>query len=222
MLLLTPSQNHEWRSPQGAGTLSFADEQHPDSRKENATHGQGYRTGRTRVKLHGRDDGPERPAHSLPGRGDRCRGARLPLPETPSAEPPQPEKANLKTPAATPARPSRWAVLLARIFEVSPLVCPSCQRPLTFIAFLTDPEPIAQILAQISEPTSPPPLHPARGPPETELGIAHVGGKTQDEVAQESFPDDLNQSPAFDPSEPEPIPDHASRGARDFDQSWEA
>ena len=70
--------------------------------------------------------------------------------------------------------------------------------------------------AHIGEPTSAPPLHPARGPPQTELGIAHAGGKTQDEAAQESFPDDLNQSPAFDPSEPEPIPED------DFDQSWEA
>ena len=63
-------------------------------------------------------------------------GPRLPLPETPSAQPPQPEKANPKTPAAPPARPSRWAVLLARIYEVFPLICPSCQTPLTFIAFL--------------------------------------------------------------------------------------
>ena len=37
-----------------------------------------------------------------------------------------------------------------------------------------------------------------------------------DEVAQESFPDDLDQSPAFDPTEPEPIPED------DFDQSWDA
>jgi len=36
------------------------------------------------------------------------------------------------------------------------------------------------------------------------------------EVVQESFPDDLDQSPEFDPTEPEPIPeDH-------FDQSWDA
>jgi hypothetical protein len=41
-------------------------------------------------------------------------------------------------------------------------------------------------------------------------------GGQADEVAQESFPDDLDQSPAFDPTEPEPIPeDH-------FDQSWDA
>jgi hypothetical protein len=36
------------------------------------------------------------------------------------------------------------------------------------------------------------------------------------ELAQESLPDDLSQSPAFDPIEPEPIPED------DFDQSREA
>ena len=41
-----------------------------------------------------------------------------------------------------------------------------------------------------------------------------------EEAARESFPDDLDQSSEFDPADPEPIPDHASRGARDFDQSW--
>ena len=37
-----------------------------------------------------------------------------------------------------------------------------------------------------------------------------------DEVAQESFPDDLDQSSELDPTESEPIPED------DFDQSWEA
>jgi len=31
--------------------------------------------------------------------------------------------------------------------------------------------------------------------------------------------DNLDQSPEFDPADPEPIPDHTSRGARDFDQT---
>jgi hypothetical protein len=100
--------------------------------------------------------------------------------------------------------------------EVFPLVCPTCQAPLTFIAILTDPEPITQILVYIGEPTSPPPIHPAHGPPQTELGIRHLGGETHNEVAQDSSPDDLDQSSAFDPAEPEPIPDD------DFDQSWGA
>jgi len=131
-------------------------------------------------------------------------------PEVPS---PQPERANRKAPDTTPSRPSRWAALLARIYEVFPLVCPTCQTPLTFIAFLTDPEPITQILVHIGEPTSPLLLHPARGPPQTEFAMG-PDGRQAEEVAQESFPDDLDQSSAFDPTEPEPIPDD------DFDQSW--
>jgi hypothetical protein len=94
-----------------------------------------------------------------------------------------------------------------------PQVCPTCQTPLTFIAFLTDPEPITQILAHIGEPTSPPLLHPARGPPQTELAMDLSGGE-QGEAAQESFPDDLEQSPEFDPAEPEPVPEDS------FDQSF--
>ena len=39
-----------------------------------------------------------------------------------------------------------------------------------------------------------------------------TGGETE-EVAQEFFPDDLDQSPEFDPTDPEPIPED------DFDQS---
>ena len=81
---------------------------------------------------------------------------------------------------------------------------------------MTDPEPIIQILAHIGEPSSPPLLHPARGPPQTELDMGSGQPEHQpehDEVAQEFLPDDLDQSPDFDPAEPEPIPED------DFDQS---
>ena len=91
----------------------------------------------------------------------------LPVSTSPTAPAPQAEGAKRHTPDTTPFRPSRWAALLARIYEVFPLICPTCQAPLTFIAFLTDPESITQILAHIGEPTSPPLLHPARGPPQT-------------------------------------------------------
>jgi hypothetical protein len=42
------------------------------------------------------------------------------------------------------------------------------------------------------------------------------GQPEHDEVAQESFPDDLDESPGFDPGEPEPIP------GDDLDQTWGA
>ena len=114
-----------------------------------------------------------------------------------------------------PLRLSKWAALLARIYEVFPLTCPSCHTPLTFIAFLTDPEPIGQILAYIGEPTSPPLLHPARGPPQTVFHLG-LGGPEREEAPQGSSPNDLDQTPEFDPAEPEPFPDD------DFDQSWDA
>ena len=41
-------------------------------------------------------------------------------------------------------------------------------------------------------------------------------GGEADEAAQEFFPDDLDQTTPFDPTEPEPIPED------DFDQSWGA
>ena len=158
-----------------------------------------------------------RPLVTARGREDNALAAELPspglpLPSTPTVSaptskagtpPPQP-------PDTTPSRPSRWAALLAGIYEVFLLICPTCQTPLTFIAVLNDPEPITKMLAHIGEPTSPPLTHPARGPPQTDLDIRHIGGETQDEAAQESFPDDLDQTPQFDPAEPEPIPEDDS------------
>jgi hypothetical protein len=131
--------------------------------------------------------------------------------EVPSPTP-EAQLPTAETPDIPPSRPSRWAALLARIYEVFPLICPTCQTPLTFIAFITEPEPITRILAHIGEPTSPPLIHPARGPPQTELAMRPGGGQAV-EAARESFPDDLDQSSEFDPVEPEPIPED------DFDQS---
>jgi len=164
---------------------------------------------------------PLRPLVTARAREDNALAAEapeppLPPPTPPTAPAPLPEGAEARTPDTTPSRPSRWAALLARIYEVFPLICPTCQEPLTLIAFLTDPQPICQILAHIGEPTSPPLLHPARGPPQTEfaMGPMEPGGAEAEAVAQEPFPDDLDQTPEFDPAEPEPIPED------DFDQSY--
>jgi hypothetical protein len=61
------------------------------------------------------------------------------------------------------------------------------------LAFLTDPPTVRAILLHLELPHRPPPLAPARGPPQSELAF--------------------DQSPAFDLSDPEPVPDF------DFDQS---
>ena len=108
------------------------------------------------------------------------------------------------------SRPSKWAALLARIYESFPLICPTCGTALTFIASLTDPLPIGQILAHIDEPTSPRLLHPARGPPQTGFEI-DLGGPEAEKAA--APPENLDQTPQFDPADPEPVPND------DFDQS---
>ncbi len=132
---------------------------------------------------------PLRPLVTAQAQEDNALAAELPGPPLPLPTPPTVSSPTSETP---PPRP-----------------------PDTFIAFLTDPEPIIRILAHIGEPTSPPLIHPPRGPPQTELAMGTGGGKHH-EVAQGFFPGDLDQSPEFDPTEPDPIPED------DFDQSWEA
>lgn len=85
------------------------------------------------------------------------------------------------------------ALLLARIYEVLPLLCPACGGEMKILAFLTDPHTVRAILLHLDLPHTPPPLAPARGPPQPELLF--------------------DQTPGFDPTDPEPIPDF------DFDQS---
>jgi hypothetical protein len=75
-------------------------------------------------------------------------------------------------PAAEPAhrRAARntWAVLLARIYEVFPLLCPLCGAEMWIIAFVTDGPTVRDILGHLGEPaapTAPPRIAPARGPP---------------------------------------------------------
>ncbi|WXG54263.1 MAG: transposase [Candidatus Sedimenticola sp. (ex Thyasira tokunagai)] len=61
---------------------------------------------------------------------------------------------------------SIWAMLLARIYEINPLVCPRCGGEMRIIAFITELEPIRRILRHIGEPDSAPEISPARGPPD--------------------------------------------------------
>ena len=58
-----------------------------------------------------------------------------------------------------------WALLLAPIYEVFPLVCPQCGGEIRIIAFLTDGPTVHAILTHLGEPTAPPRIAPARGPP---------------------------------------------------------
>ncbi len=88
-----------------------------------------------------------------------------------------------------------WAMLLARIYAVSPL-CPYCGQEIQLIAFVTDSHSIRRILEHLGEPTSPPPLSQPRGPP--------------------AWAQPIDQTPPFDPTAGQPEP------AFEFDQtiSW--
>jgi len=59
-----------------------------------------------------------------------------------------------------------WAMLLARVYEALPLLCPVCDSPMRIISFITEPEMIKQILNHIGEESTAPLLTPYRGPPD--------------------------------------------------------
>ena len=75
--------------------------------------------------------------------------------------------------AAAPAQPTTahaeaahylWAVLIARIYEIFPLLCPLCGGQMRIIAFITHSADIRQILNHIGADSEPPHISPARGP----------------------------------------------------------
>ena len=58
-----------------------------------------------------------------------------------------------------------WAVLIARIYKVFPLLCPICGGQMRLIAFITHSANIRQILDHIGVDTEPPHISPSRGLP---------------------------------------------------------
>ena len=64
-----------------------------------------------------------------------------------------------------------WARLLKRVFGVDVETCPSCQGRVRIIAAIEDPPVIKKILEHLGLPTSPQRIHPARGPPPTQLDV---------------------------------------------------
>ncbi len=113
--------------------------------------------------------------------------------------------------------PHRYHGVFAPNAPLRPLVTARAQEDNALATQLPGPDPE---LPQRSPPSPPEPEKPPRqpsetGPPQTELAMGPNRGE-EDEAARESFPDDLDQSPEFDPADPEPIPQD------DFDQSWGA
>ena len=88
---------------------------------------------------------------------------------------------------------SFWAMLLVKIFEVNPLVCPGCGGEMKSIAFVTERQPIGRILQPIGEPDHTPAISPARGSAISEA--------------------EINQTQGWDDNAVDPIPDY------EFDQT---
>lgn len=133
--------------------------------------------------------------HSEPGSTDAGEGAlgvSNPLPtQTESSQSTQP---------ASPKRPAHylWAVLMARIYEVFPLVCSVCGGQMRIIAFITHSADIGHILEHIGAQTKPPRITPARGSPLWDDGDAQVGddvdvGPDWDEADQTAPDFELDQ-----------------------------
>jgi hypothetical protein len=84
---------------------------------------------------------------------------------------PKPTPADTAPPTRSLAR-YLWAALIARIYATWPLLCGACGAELRLVAFITAREPIDRILRPIGEPTRPPRVAPARGPPQpTDAGV---------------------------------------------------
>ncbi len=100
------------------------------------------------------------PASTGVGEGALEAGNSLPT----QAEPAQPVQPVQPVPPKRPAH-YLWAVLIARIYEVFPLLCPVCGGQMRIIAFITHTADIRQILDHIGVEAEPPRITPARGPP---------------------------------------------------------
>jgi hypothetical protein len=74
-------------------------------------------------------------------------------------------------------------VLIARIYEVFPLLCPMCGGQMHLIAFITEGTQIRKILDHIGVDAEPPHISPARGPPLWDDYDAHTDDGAQIEPA---------------------------------------
>ena len=65
--------------------------------------------------------------------------------------------------------------MIARIYAVFPLTCPTCAGQMRIIAFITDGAEVRKILAHLGADSQAPRITPARGPPLWEDCGAPVG-----------------------------------------------
>jgi hypothetical protein len=91
----------------------------------------------------------------------------------PAAVPPAPTSvATSEEPRHRAVARYLWAILLARLYEAFPLLCPICHGQMRIIAFVNDAGTVKKILDHIGESTQPPRISPARGPPLWEAAAA--------------------------------------------------
>lgn len=100
------------------------------------------------------------------------RAAVTALAPMPVIVPPPVEASAADAPPRRAASHYLWAMLLARIYEALPLVCPICQAQMRIIAFIIDASTVRKILEHIGESAQPPRIAPARGPPLWEAAMA--------------------------------------------------
>jgi hypothetical protein len=74
------------------------------------------------------------------------------------------EAAGAPSPATRSERYA-WAMLLARIYELLPLICSCCGRAMRLMSFVTEAASVRRNLAHVGEDTQPPALAPSRAPP---------------------------------------------------------
>ena len=62
-----------------------------------------------------------------------------------------------------------WAMLMARIFEFLPLLCPRCGHEMKMVGFIVESENVRKVLEHLELPTEAPMPHPPRAPPQMEM-----------------------------------------------------
>ena len=89
-------------------------------------------------------------------------------------------KTGAHSPTARPAPPSRrpphrylWAELMRRVFGLDVLRCTVCGKQRRLIALITQQSVIVRILSHLKLDVHPPPILPARAPPQIELACRY-------------------------------------------------
>ena len=90
-----------------------------------------------------------------------------------------------------------WAMLLARIYEVFPLICPFCHAQMRVIAIIDEASVVKKILDHIGEASQQPVISPARGPPLWELAAAQAGNDPKWDTAQPAPEPEYDQRVAW-------------------------